>query len=326
MVRDLPWIDLPGFTAGLDVPILRQTGSCMRGIEPVNCKPLQLLTVCRTHMENEQRRSTRIMFSIPLTVSGVDGDGKPFQSTGRTVTLNRHGARLQVSCRLEPGQTVHVINQANGAEADFLVIGPLAPPLDRGGEWGIACLEMDNNIWDIHFPPSPEDSDAHMVLECRHCQTLALHSLSLVEVEVLETAGLLTKPCTYCGESTPWGYPQQVFDEDTQTFQAAVTAASGGAPHVTAGQRKSFRKPAQLPVRVRDYFGEVEMTQTENVSHDGFCFSSLRKYHVGQALVVICPFDAANEKPEARARIVRIETRSGPDRHIYGVRYEPARF
>jgi hypothetical protein len=275
-------------------------------------------------MENEQRRSTRIMLSIPVTIRGEDEAGEPFEASGRTITLNRHGARVQVSRPLKPGSTIRVINQVNDAEAEFRVVGPLSPPLDRVGEWGIACLHVDQNIWDIYFPPPDEDCDAHIVLECRHCQSKALQSLSLVEVEVLETAGLLTKPCVLCAECTPWGYAQLAFDVEAEIYQTSVAAATSGAPPLPPGQRKSFRRPAQLPVRLRDYFGEMEITQTENISHDGFCFSSPRRYLVGQALVVICPFDAATEKPEARARIVRIEPASCPERYIYGVRYEQA--
>ncbi len=72
-------------------------------------------------MENEHRRSPRIMFSIPVSVRGVDEKGNPFETTARTITLNRHGARLQVSRSLKPGQTVHLTNQGNAAAADFRV-------------------------------------------------------------------------------------------------------------------------------------------------------------------------------------------------------------
>jgi hypothetical protein len=273
-------------------------------------------------MENEQRRSTRIMFSLPVTVRGVDENGIPFEASGRTITLNRHGARMQVARPFKPGQTIQIINQASGAEAEFRVVGPTSPPLDQVGEWGVECLHVDKNIWDIHFPPAGEDSDAHILIACRHCESMALQWLSLVEVEVLETAGLLSRPCVHCGESTPWGYPKPAFEVEIKTYRAAVAAATNGFTTLTAERRKSHRKPALLPVRVRDYYGEVEVAQSENISHEGFCFLSYRKYLVGQGIVVICPFDAANEKAEVRARIVRTEGGSDRDRYIYGVRYE----
>lgn len=265
------------------------------------------------------------MYSIPVTVRGVDEKGKPFETTARTVTLNRHGARLQISRLLKPGQTVVLSNQSNHAEAEFRVVGPTSPPVDHLGEWGVECLHVDKNIWDIEFPPTSEDSDAHILLACRNCQSLSLHSLSLVEVEVLETAGLLTKPCLRCADSTPWGYSQRAFEVETKAYQAAVSEATGGLPTLGAERRRSLRKPAQLPVRIRDYFGEMEVAQTENISQEGFCFTSSRKYLIGQGIVAICPFEAGNEKPEVRARIVRTERGSDRERHEYGVRYEPGK-
>lgn len=263
------------------------------------------------------------MFSIAVSVRGVDEKGKPFETIARTVTLNRHGARLQVPGPLKPGQTVRLVNHSNEQEAEFRVVGPLAPPLDQLGEWGVESLHVDKNIWDIHFPVADEDLDAHILLACRTCQSISLQSLSLVEVEVLETAGLLTKPCVRCAESTPWGYPKRSFELETKAYQAAVTEATGSLPTLAAERRRSLRKQAQLPVRVRDYYGEVEVAQTENISPEGFCFTSLRKYLVGQGLVVICPFDAETDKAEVRARIVRSEPAPAGGRNVYGVRYEP---
>jgi hypothetical protein len=275
-------------------------------------------------MEIEKRRSLRIMFSIPVTVQGVDESGKSFQTTGRTITLSRHGACIQVSRPLKPGHTVRVINQANDKEAEFRVVGPISHPLDQVGEWGIECLHVDTDIWDIYFPPINDDADAHVLLSCRTCQSVALQSLSLMELEVLETAGLLTKPCAHCGESTAWGYSKRAFDLETMTFQAGVSEATGGFPILTEERRKSQRKPARLPVRVRDYYGELEVAQTENFSQEGFCFSGRRQYLVGQSVVVICPFDEANERMEVRGRIVRIGAGSDQDRFVYAVRYQHA--
>ncbi len=272
-------------------------------------------------MENEQRRSPRVMFSIPITFRGADEDGKSYEATGRTVTVNRHGARIQVSRSFKPGQSLSILNQTNGQEAEFRVIGPIAPPTNKVGDWGVECVHMDKNIWEIDFPPAVEDSDAHILLACRNCQKLTLQSLSLVEVEVLETAGLLTKPCLYCGEATSWGYPKRGFEVETQTYQAAVREATTGYS-LDSERRKSFRKPAQLPVRVRDYYGEVDVAQTENISQEGLCFTSDKKYLLGQGIMVICPYDPANEKAEARARIVRTEFANEGERHVYGVHFD----
>ena len=274
-------------------------------------------------MEKERRRTPRIMFSLPVSASGVDEQGRLFEATGRTITLNRHGARVQLSHLLKPGQILHVVNQLNEAEADFRVVGPISPPLERVGEWGIECLREDTNIWDIHFPPLAEEADARALLECRACQTLALQPLSLVEVEVLETAGLLSNPCPHCEATTPWGYPQRTFEAESKTYQAA-TAADGETAPLDADRRNAPRKPAQLPARLRNYYGEAEIVQTENNSPEGLCFVSNREYLIGQAILVVCPFQAGNEKPELRARIVREGLAGSPAQRLYGARYERA--
>jgi hypothetical protein len=275
-------------------------------------------------MELGQRRSLRILLSIPVLLQGMDEDGSPFESAGRTIALNRHGARIQAKHRLRPGQTIAVTNQSSGAQADFRVVGPLAPPFNQVGEWGIECLHADENIWKIYFPYPDGESDAHILLECRLCHALTLQALSLVEVEVLETAGLLTKSCVSCGKSAPWGYPPENYEVGPQPSQFAAASVTGDGLPWVINRRKMFRRQARLPVRVRDYFGEIELAQTENISSDGLCFSTRREYHVGQGIVVTCPFDATVQKPETLARIVRIGPESRPKRYIYGVRYHEA--
>jgi len=275
-------------------------------------------------MENGQRRSLRILLSIPLVLQGMDEDGSPFEAPGRTVALNQHGARIQAKHPLRPGQTISVKNQSTGAQADFRVVGPVAPPFNHVGEWGVECLLANENIWKIYFPPPDAKSDARILLECRHCHTLTLQFLSMVEVDVLETAGLLTKSCTPCGKTTPWGYPQHTYEAAPQVDAKAASVGKTAGSGWVINRRKRYRKLAQLPVRVRDYFGQIEMAQTENISPDGFCFSAYREYFVGQGIVVTCPFDATLRKQEARARIVRIGQESRPERYVYGVRYDQA--
>jgi hypothetical protein len=275
-------------------------------------------------MELGQRRSLRILLSIPVLLQGMDEDGTPFESAGRTIALNRHGARIQAKHRLRPGQTIAVTNQSSGAQADFRVVGPLAPPFNHVGEWGIECLRTEENIWRIYFPTPEGESDAHILLECRLCHALNLQALSLVEVEVLETAGLLTKSCAACGKSAPWGYPPENYEERTQTVPLAGGGVTDDGSPWVINRRKRYRRQARLPVRVRDYFGEIELALTENISPDGLCFCADREYHVGQGIVVTCPFDASMQKPETLARIVRIGPESHPKRHVYGVRYHEA--
>jgi hypothetical protein len=85
------------------------------------------------------------------------------------------------------------------------VVGPVSPPLEHGGEWGVECGTPDANIWGINFPKQIEKSEAKALLECHMCHDVAITRLSLVEVDVLETSGILSKPCKPCAANTPWG-------------------------------------------------------------------------------------------------------------------------
>jgi len=64
------------------------------------------------------------------------------------------------------------------------------------------------NFWGITFPRAvgSETPPTSALLQCRKCQTTALLNISLVEADVLETAGILSWPCDSCREVTPWGY------------------------------------------------------------------------------------------------------------------------
>jgi len=272
-------------------------------------------------VENERRRSPRIMFSIPVRVRGRDAEGERFEVTGRTITLSRHGARLQLPRLLKAGEVLHVLNQFNRVEGDFRVAGPLAPPVPRRAEWGIDCLGENEAIWGVRFPRPSETGEARALLECRRCNSLALQPLSLVEVEVLETAGLLSNPCTRCGASTPWGYPVRAFEEDSKIFQA-VAERGGRAEVLEADRRNAPRQAVQLPSRLRNYYGEREFVQTENNSPEGFCFVSDREYLIGQGILVICPYNAEIPRPELSAHIVREGAAGGPAECLYGARFD----
>ena len=146
------------------------------------------------------------MITLPLIVEGKDSKGQSFDNSARTLTINRHGARIVTPRPLRAGQTITVTNLASRKKCKFRVVGPVSPATDRGGEWGIECVDLKENIWGIQFPPpsASEGGQSKALLECRQCSMVELMSVSLVEVEVLETSGILTKPCSNCGRETAW--------------------------------------------------------------------------------------------------------------------------
>jgi hypothetical protein len=277
-------------------------------------------------MGSEKRRSDRLMLTVPLAVSGVDAKGMEFKENARTITLNRHGARVMFSRLLTSGQNIRITNLVSRREANFRVVGPLSPHTEKGGEWGVETLDGQKDIWGIQFPPAPaeHESDSAALIECRKCHTVALMRLSLVEVEVLGTAGLLSKKCETCQATTSWGYAEKQVAMGAPSGEAAMLAEAGSGVTPARGidLRRHRRVSLQLPVLVRDYSGEFEITKSENVSKGGFCFASEKDLQIGEGVMVACPYGASDQSLEVSAKIVRRLRTEGSKRNIYGVRYD----
>lgn len=277
-------------------------------------------------MGSDKRRSDRLMLTVPLMVSGADPKGAEFKDNMRTITLNRHGARIMSPRLLASGQTVHITNLVSRREADFRVVGPLSPHSEKGGEWGVECLDGQENIWGIKFPPPPagQETDSAALLECRQCHTVALLRVSLVELEVLGASGIMTRTCESCKENTPWGYAEKQVSMSAPSGLTGTTGdagVAGGPAKGGADLRRHRRVSLQLPVLVRGFSGEFEITKSENVSKGGFCFSSEREFHVGEGVMVACPYSRADQSLEVSAKIVRRQKVDGSNRKVYGVRY-----
>jgi hypothetical protein len=249
----------------------------------------------------------------------VDSTGAEFKAEGRTVMLNRHGARIQIDKAPLTGSIVRLVNKTNQREAEFRVVGPTAPRSEKSGEWGVEYVNPNDDIWGIRFPPvEGAAAESAALLECRKCHVAVLVHLSLVEVEVLQTAGTLTRLCESCHVKTPWGYAeQQKALEGTNLAEASANVAAGGVDN-----RRHRRVALQLPVRIRDYEGGVEITKSDNLSKGGFCFVSEKTYLLGAGVIVECPYSPGSQSPEVHARIVRQRRIEGTNRKVYGVRYE----
>ena len=110
---------------------------------------------------------------------------------------------------------------------------------------------------------------------------------------------------------------------DTESFATLVRRIpQAGKAAQGAEQRRHRRVSLQLPILVRDYYGGVEISKSENVSKGGFCFISEKNHLVGEGVLVACPYSAAEHSIEVRAKIVRRQDLAGSERIIYGVRYE----
>ena len=301
-----------------------------------------MLMVGANEMAVERRRSDRVLLTVPLRVQGVDLSGDRFECDAQTSDLNRHGAKMRIGRGLPSGQPLHVTNLLNRRHAPFRVTGPVAPVTAKGGDYGVfgpvsteaekhpscglECLDLKVNIWSIRFPKASgaEATEPKGLLACRLCSAVELVPLSMVEVDVLNTAGIFSRFCPSCKTVGPWGYAEQELVKGDLAGAESSSPPDPAALSARKEQRRHRRAVLQLPTLMRDYFGGVEVTRSENVSKGGICFISEKNYHIGEGLMVACPYDKKSDNIEVQAQIVSRREIGGTHRKIYGVRYRPA--
>jgi hypothetical protein len=271
--------------------------------------------------DSNRRRSDRVQLTVPLRMKGRDEAGVAFDIAVHTTSLNRHGARIYSTYPLFPGQSVRLMNPLRRREGEFRVVGRVSPPHELGGEWGVECASPIVNIWAINFPEETEKVEAKGLLECHVCHEVALTQLSLVEVDVLETSGILSKFCKVCAANTPSGYPEKQLTMNAPPDEYAATQNPQASEKPRIERRRHGRIPLQLPVRIRDYHGYVQVTATEDVSKSGFCYVSENNYYVGEGLLTVCPYTVTGHNIELHSVIVRAHLVSQGARKTYGVHY-----
>jgi hypothetical protein len=268
---------------------------------------------------SNRRRSDRLLMTIPLRAEWLDAEGRAVEHAARAISLNRYGARIRMPKALDCGQAVRLMSPIGHFRADFKVVDHIVPSDGEDHEYGVECLNDKENFWAIEFPDSDrvDGEDAHVLLECRICHSIALLPLTLKEVETLRTMGILARPCRTCLVETPWRFA---------AVRVPPNRMEDGANWLTANvefiERGHLRVLMQLPLGIRDWQGSVDVTRTENTSDSGICFTSERKYLPGEIVSVLFPFDAATQTPETPARIVREEAIEGSNRRIFGATFE----
>jgi hypothetical protein len=112
------------------------------------------------HPEQEarKRRTTRIVQAVPLTVTGVDALGRPFQERTSTLIINCHGARYQskhyvlknmwVTLEVPHNEAGHEARSVRGRVTWIQRPRTVRELFQIGVE-----LEVSGNLWGIAFPP-----------------------------------------------------------------------------------------------------------------------------------------------------------------------------
>jgi hypothetical protein len=108
--------------------------------------------------EAQKRRTTRIVQAVPLTVTGVDALGRPFQERTSTLIINCHGARYQskhyvlknmwVTLEVPHSEPGHAVRTVRGRVTWIQRPRTVRELFQVGVE-----LEVSGNVWGIAFPP-----------------------------------------------------------------------------------------------------------------------------------------------------------------------------
>ena len=285
--------------------------------------------------EQRRRRTERLFLRYRIQVVGADTGGRPFGETTHTIVINRHGGRILLKTEVSPGQPIKITQAVSGREADFRVVGLAGPSDGGGGEWGFKCRDENLNFWGINFPPMDDNQDSSSVLlECGQCHEVALIPISMVDYDLLESAGVLVRKCSTCKSETEWVYslnPTRVPESLMAPVAVAPAAPPDSSPPVQsavaspvtgANRRTSPRIPLRLPMRVRNSQDATDLTKSENVSKGGLAFTSVFMFELGESLYLICPYDSGGSEIEIRGQVVRRESVAGTGRCLYGVEFQ----
>jgi PilZ domain len=272
-----------------------------------------------------QRRTERVLIQIPIEVKGKDADGRSFRETGRTIVINRNGARISLRTVLRPELRIQVTNLQTQMTCPFRVVGRVQKTIGMEPEWGVECLEPQVNFWGILFPDKlyaqPPQETVDVLLMCTVCHTRELAQLSLEDYRGLVTQSLLRRECAQCVDSTDW---RLCFIEEGEEGAIGAPARKEKTRVGPSGaeRRRAKRLTAKLPLRVCAAEGSEEITRTENLSKTGVCFYSRHEMLTGDKIALSVGDPSARPEHQLRARIVWGRSISDNDLFLYGAQLE----
>jgi PilZ domain len=272
----------------------------------------------------EQRRTERLTLSIPIRVMGMDLEGEQFTEDTSTLVVNQAGARIALEHRVGAEDSIRIVNLENYNEADFRVVGPTRLSGAEVAEWGVECSEPGRNIWGIELPPplSREGPDAGALLECRACHSQGFWPVTLMEVEVLNSTGIINRMCGKCGKTTYWTYVD--VSRRPREFPASEPVAP---PPREVDVKKKLEKrhdkrmAMKLPALVRNAKGEEETNKTENLSKGGLAISLSMDLNIGDIVQVVCPYTPGSQDIPQKGEVRSRAKFAFADKRQYGICY-----
>jgi hypothetical protein len=124
----------------------------------------------------KQRRSQRIVLSVPLLISGKRASGPPIAEESTTLIVSAHGALLLIREPMILGQVLTLTNLSTTEEIICTVID-IAEGTSGVREVGVEFATECSRFWRVSFPPadwSPRSPEARQHVDRRNPATATL--------------------------------------------------------------------------------------------------------------------------------------------------------
>ncbi len=268
-------------------------------------------------MYEKQRRSDRMQVSIPIRVRGMSVATKFFDEETQTTWLSKYGMMTRLRNRVDLETEVHVMNLQNSVAGTFRVAWINTRAHEGFHDIGLEQIEMEGDLWGIHFPPgeiSPEETVAPVWLECQRCHEHTLAPVPEAEFEYLREGFLIARPCDRCKATTPWEF---AVEAEIVVEPGEVTGTKKKAAQDLRGKGRAAIKMKIKVIRRSSGLSLEEVCVTDNISRNGVYFFSSEPYTVGEKISVVMPYKEGDVAIPVPASVVRMDKkRSTPQNGV----------
>lgn len=272
----------------------------------------------------ERRRSERLRIQLPIRVIGFDDARGRFIEDTHTIVVSNTGSLIALKHKVFPADAIRIINLENMEEADFRIVGPSIVSETEVSQWGVENAEgkAGRNIWGFLVTEPLKDSEAGALLKCKACGKEIFWKATLLEVEVLESTGMIAMPCDDCRKPTYWIYAEITRQPKSFAIADAVAPPPRVVPIRERAERRGVKRVLlKLPIMVRRHNGQVETGHTEDMSKKGFAVSLATELDEGEAITVFLPYHPDGTNIPQRAQMVWKDPYPSSGRRWHGFRF-----
>jgi len=113
---------------------------------------------------DRQRRSRRLVLSVPVVAYRSQQLGLPFSEGTRTLAVSAHGASISLTAKVAADQKIVLKHALTGEEQECRIVFTQKNPMGPT-EVGIEFLQPAPSFWHVAFPPLDWMPPAPLVFE-----------------------------------------------------------------------------------------------------------------------------------------------------------------